>query len=731
MIVLSARALFQPDVCASETSPLELEMFSALLDIFIWLPTGHVTIVCDEHVDTQFPGLLSRRLHNFSIVTRSYNIIQQERHNETFYRFVKDVILKHEESVNLIFCSLETAEDLIEEIRENNLITRNVLYMFYLRSWPPSRRFTDGLLEAMRVVVITRPRDGVYRVYYNQAASGSRSQFTLVNWWSAATRKLHRRPVLPPAVSVYNNFHGREFLVPVLNKPPWYFVAYENDTMVSVEGGRDDQLLELLADKLNFRYEYFDPPDRSQGSAITKNGTFPGVLGLIWMREVEFFLGDVTVTYERSQAVEFSFFTLADSGAFVTRAPGRLNEALALVRPFQWQQARSTVSERGELSTPDGTAGPSVQVWPPVIATVVLSGPILFAVVEAPTLWWPGRRDPRRRRKLLWDSMWFVTTICFRQSREVSTSHKARLITILLTFATTYIIGDMYSANLTSLLARPGREAPINTLAKLERAMKEDGYQLLVESHSSSYGILENGTGIYKKLWRMMSHQPYALISSVQNGMPLVRANKKYVLLGGRETLYFDAHRFGAQHFHLSEKLYTRYSAIALQIGCPFLENVNKILMQLFEAGIVTKITESEYRKLGEKLRATQGVPGEAGKQGLSGEAGKQDGDPTKGSAASSTAEEQLLRPITMTMLQGAFLVLLMGYTLSGLSFWCETWTNRLQPYHWGCEPRTRLHLNPKACERCWALCSATWEEFVPPSPMGSSASWLGQPYLE
>lgn len=54
-------------------------------------------------------------------------------------------------------------------------------------------------------------------------------------------------------------------------------------------------------------------------------------------QKAEFFIGDVALTLERSQAVEFSFLTLADSGAFVTHAPSKLNEALALLRPFQWQ----------------------------------------------------------------------------------------------------------------------------------------------------------------------------------------------------------------------------------------------------------------------------------------------------------------------------------------------------------------------------------------------------------
>lgn len=49
----------------------------------------------------------------------------------------------------------------------------------------------------------------------------------------------------------------------------------------------------------------------------------------------------------------------------------------------------------------------------------------------------------------------------------------------------------MYSANLTSLLAKPAREHPIGTLQALEEAMRDYGYELVVESHSSSLTILE------------------------------------------------------------------------------------------------------------------------------------------------------------------------------------------------------------------------------------------------
>lgn len=74
-------------------------------------------------------------------------------------------------------------------------------------------------------------------------------------------------------------------------------------------------------------------------------------------------MGDVSLSWERRKAIEFSFFTLADSGAFATHAPRRLNEALAILRPFK------------------------ANVWPYLILTVIVSGPAFYFIIAAPHLW--------------------------------------------------------------------------------------------------------------------------------------------------------------------------------------------------------------------------------------------------------------------------------------------------------------------------------------------------------
>lgn len=146
---------------------------------------------------------------------------------------------------------------------------------------------------------------------------------------------------------------------------------------------------------MNFQYKYLDPPQQTQGSSSKSidNLTFSGALGMVqkrvsaksalncfkitqktkFLQEGDFLLGDVAITYERSIAFEFTFFTLADSGAFVTHVPKSLNEALALVRPFQWE------------------------VWFLFIFTIFVSGPSIYFVIVLPS-WWQRREVKKAAR---------------------------------------------------------------------------------------------------------------------------------------------------------------------------------------------------------------------------------------------------------------------------------------------------------------------------------------------
>lgn len=173
----------------------------------------------------------------------------------------------------------------------------------------------------------------------------------------------------------------------------------------------------------------------------------------------------------------------------------------------------------------------------------------------------------------------WVTSAC----HELYHDYRTKFLTIVYWIAATYVLADVYSAQLTSQFARPAHEPPINTLQRLQLAMLRDGYRLYVEKESSSLEMLENGTELFRQLYALMRQQQpddhkAFLIDSVEAGIKLIadgRENK--AVLGGRETLYFNIQQYGAKNFQLSQKLYTRYSAVAVQIGCPFLDSLNDV----------------------------------------------------------------------------------------------------------------------------------------------------------
>ncbi|XP_013177605.1 PREDICTED: uncharacterized protein LOC106125067 [Papilio xuthus] len=627
------------DVIAPETlTKLPKDFSHAVANIAAGIPASYLTIVRGNSTNIRSCDMfqLICRLNDNNIQVVNIDLTTDDN-KASFFKLLKKDLDTWTERTSLIFCQPTECENLLIEFTTNNFIHRSILYIFF---WPVgeiSLRFRGVIKEAMRVAVITNPRESVFRIYYNQATPNRLNHLGLVNWWAG---KIYRLPVLPPANVVYKNFQGRVFYVPVLHAPPWHFVKYNNNSTVEVTGGRDDKLLALISKRLNFRYKYYDPPERSQGSSISVNGTFKGTLGLIWKRKADFFIGDVTITWERLQAVEFSFVTLADSGAFLTHAPAKLSETLAIIRPFRWE------------------------VWPLVFATLLITGPALWIVIAAPSFWLHRRQN---QLGLFNDCCWFTTTLFLRQSssKEPSSTHKARLVSVLISLGATYVIGDMYSANLTSLLARPAREQPIGTLEALEEAMRDRKYELVVERHSSSLTILENGTGVYGRLAKLMRRQKLQRVRSVEVGVRLVLAHKRIAVLGGRETLYYDTERFGSHNFHLSEKLYTRYSAIALQIGCPYLETFNDVIMNLFEAGILAKVTKDEYKNLPEQSRRSEPVT----------ESDKENADVTGDSVANSQMQSEStigLEPVSLTMLRGAFCLLGIGYLLAAITLIIE-----------------------------------------------------------
>ncbi|XP_059478041.1 ionotropic receptor 40a [Neocloeon triangulifer] len=573
----------------------------ALRELLLKTTSDEVLITFDT-TNVRLATNLLKDLEKQYILSQAHQI-NDLKNMEKHCNLTSEMLRKRGDVTEIFVVSHQTAKNYMEQVKKSELGGRNLRLIFIWQNWPSGSQNLAAQTEAVRIAVYSwYSNSNIFKLFSTHSYGKKPTKMYQINAWNNKEGFTHI-PVFVPMKEVFSNMKGRFLRVPVLHKPPWYFVKKEGNVSLEVVGGRDHQLLKEIASRMNFKYKYLDPTEKSQGIPTGSGKAGRGVLSLLRKRQVDLFLGDATITYERTLDLDFSFFTMADNVAFITHSPQPLSEAWALVRPFHWE------------------------VWLAVWLSIALIGPALRLISKNTTLG---------------DCVWATTSIILKQStREVGTSNKTRLVTIMLSITATYVIGDLYCANLTSLLAKPGRESPLNTLNDLAKALYEKRVDCLVEGRSSGAEFLKNGTREAQKIWRFMQRQRTWMVPSVEKGVALVRAKQGLVLIAGRETLQFEMQRFGQRFFHLSDPLSTQYSAIALQQGCPYFENINEILMWLFEAGILDKMTATEYARLGSQ-RKNERKMGEILENVYDLEAFK-------------------TKPLSMQMLQGAFIVLFFG----------------------------------------------------------------------
>lgn len=89
------------------------------------------------------------------------------------------------------------------------------MFFWNLRAIP--KKYKWNLKEPLRVVIITRPRENVFRVFYNQADASGDGRLKIVNWYDGENLGLNATPLLKITSKVYKDFHGRIFNIPVIH----------------------------------------------------------------------------------------------------------------------------------------------------------------------------------------------------------------------------------------------------------------------------------------------------------------------------------------------------------------------------------------------------------------------------------------------------------------------------------------------------------------------------------
>lgn len=103
--------------------------------------------------------------------------------------------------------------------------------------------------------------------------------------------------------------------------------------------GVEVNIMEVLAEVLNFNFTYVDVVDPENGffGYEMSNGRWSGVIGMVHRGEADIAIGDISITYPRSQVVDYTFPLIMETMSFLYVRPPQLPRLRVLIEAFQWQ----------------------------------------------------------------------------------------------------------------------------------------------------------------------------------------------------------------------------------------------------------------------------------------------------------------------------------------------------------------------------------------------------------
>ncbi|XP_029850182.2 glutamate receptor ionotropic, kainate 2 isoform X1 [Ixodes scapularis] len=359
-------------------------------------------------------------------------------------------------------------------------------------------------------------------------------------------------------------------------------------------------LVREMSRLLGFRYQLRLVRDGSYGTR-NRDGRWNGMVREIIDREADLALADLTITYSRDEAVDFTtpFMTLGIGILF--RKPQENQALLFFLSPL------------------------SVDVWL-CMALAYLGVSLLLCLVArfSPAEYYYSENTqlcdhhsgcPLRNRFTLLNSLWFTISAIMQQGCENSPrSVPARVIAASWWFFS-FVVISSYTANLASFLTRERLRSPIDSAEDLAR-QSHIRYGC-VRSGSTEAFFKESKSETYERMWQAMSG---SLADSNADGVSRVQAGG-YAFLMESTTIEYVVER-NCQLTQVGGLLDSKGYGIAMPAGSPYRSHLSAAILRLQEDGTM-QMLKNRWWKVGppkhcpEQSRSETLRPGSASELGL------------------------------------------------------------------------------------------------------------------
>lgn len=328
---------------------------------------------------------------------------------------------------------------------------------------------------------------------------------------------------------------------------------------------------------LGFKYEFHLVRDRVHG-VMNEKKEWNGMIRELIDREADLAVGDLTITYEREQVVDFTMPFMNLGVSILFRKPTKkFPKLFSFLQPL------------------------SIEIWIYMATAYIGVSLLLFIIARFSPYEWvsPHPCDPDsdilENQFNLLNSLWFTIGSLMQQGSDLNPRALSTRVIAGIWWFFTLIMISSYTANLAAFLTAERMKSPIESAEDLANQGKiKYG---CVESGSTRSFFKESKVTAYKKMYTVMEANPSVYTSSSEKGMEKVLEGD-YAFLMESVTIEYLIER-NCELTQIGGLLDSKGYGIALPAGSPYRSLISSGILRLQETGILHELKEKWWKKKG------------------------------------------------------------------------------------------------------------------------------------
>ncbi|KAK4883092.1 hypothetical protein RN001_006411 [Aquatica leii] len=433
-----------------------------------------------------------------------------------------------------------------------------------------------SLINYMKIVEM-RGLTGVIKFDHQ----GFRSDFTLdivelsreglkkIGTWNASAGVNFTRTYGEAYTQIVEILQNKTFVVTTILSDPYCMRKDSSDKLTGnaqFEGYAID-LIHQISQILGFNYTFRLAPDGRYGAYNKETKEWDGMIKEILDQKADLAIADLTITYDREQAVDFTMPFM------------NLGISILYRKPFK--QAPNLFSFLSPLS---------LDVWI-YMATAYLGVSVLLFILArfSPYEWdnpHPCNSDPDvlENQFTLMNSLWFTIGSLMQQGSNIAPKAVSTRMVAGMWWFFTLIMISSYTANLAAFLTVERMDSPIESAEDLAKQTKIK-YGALKGGSTASFFRDSNFT-TYERMWSFMeSTRPSVFTSSNTEGVERVLKGKgNYAYLMESTTIEYVIER-KCDLTRIGGLLDSKGYGIAMPPNSPFRTAISGAILKLQEEG--------------------------------------------------------------------------------------------------------------------------------------------------